>query len=189
MAAGFHAAGAAGFERTPWIVKPNIAATDHLAGNMDVVIFYEHEVVRQVAVPAQMDDLLDEPFAVIVAWMGLARKNKLNRAVPVFAKFHDVIELLENERSAFVGGKTPCKTNRQRVRIEQMVKANEIACRYACGHIERPAADKLNHLAPLAVTQRPQFLVRNKRGIGHLLPKVHRIDGHGPIMPKFLVRS
>ena len=53
VAAGLHAAGAGGFERTPRIVQPDVAAGNHLPGDVDVVVFHEHQVAGQFAVFAQ----------------------------------------------------------------------------------------------------------------------------------------
>src|SRR5215469_11203324 len=118
-----------------------------------------------------MDDLLDEAFAVVIPGMGLPRKYKLNGPVPVLAKFHDVIKLLEDERRALIRGKPARETNRQGIGIEQMVEANEIAGRHTCRHVKGTAADKLNHFTPLPITQCPQLLVRNERRVCHFLPE------------------
>ena len=48
VAAGLHAAGAGGFERAARVVQPDVAAGHHLPRDVDVVIFDEHEVARQV---------------------------------------------------------------------------------------------------------------------------------------------
>ena len=48
VAAGLHAAGAGGFERTARIVQPDVAAGNHLPRDMDVVIFDEHQTALAV---------------------------------------------------------------------------------------------------------------------------------------------
>src|SRR5258706_9803122 len=72
MRASFHAAGAGGFERTAWVVQPHVAAGNHLSGNVHVVVLNENQVTFEVAVLAQMDDVLDVSLAVVVARMGFA---------------------------------------------------------------------------------------------------------------------
>ena len=70
----------------------------------------------EFAVFAQMDDLLDEAFAVVVARMGLAGEDELDRALLVLGEFHDVVELLEDQRGALVGGEAAGETDGERVR-------------------------------------------------------------------------
>ena len=116
MTAGLHAAGAGSFERTPRIVQPDVAAGDHLPRNMDVVILNKHQPPGQFAVFAEMDDLLDEAFAFVVARVRLAGENELDGPLLVVDEVYDVVELLENERRALVGGEAPRKADGQCVR-------------------------------------------------------------------------
>src|SRR5581483_11314144 len=69
VAAGFHAARAGGFERTPRIVQPDVAAGNHLARDVDVVVLDEHETALEVAVFAEVNDVLNVALAVVVARM------------------------------------------------------------------------------------------------------------------------
>src|SRR5688572_17143925 len=115
MAAGFLAGGARSFERATRIVEPNVAAGNHLARDMHVIVLDKDEPAFEFAVFAEMNDVLNETLPFIVARMGLARENKLNRPVRVVGEFYDVFELLENQRGAFVSGKTPGETDRQRI--------------------------------------------------------------------------
>jgi hypothetical protein len=79
------------------------------------------------AVLAQVNDLLDEAFAVVVARMRLAGENELHGALLVLDQFDDVVELLENQRRAFVGGEAAGKADGQRVGIQQLIEAMIIA--------------------------------------------------------------
>ena len=72
--AGLHAAGAGGLERPAGGVEPHVAAGDHLAGDVHVIVLEKHQVPLQVAVFAQVNDVLDVALAVIVARVGLAGK-------------------------------------------------------------------------------------------------------------------
>ena len=122
VATGLHAAGAGGFERAARVVQPDVAAGHHLARDVDVVVLDEHQVAREFAVFAQMDDLLDEALAVVVARVGLAGEDELDGPLLVAAQFHDVLELLENQRRALVGGEAAGEADGQRVGIQQMVE-------------------------------------------------------------------
>src|ERR1051326_9272606 len=78
MKARLHAAGAGGLEGPARIVQPDVATRHHLSGNMHIVILNKDEVTLQIAVLAEVNDMLDVAFAVIVARVGFAGKNKLN---------------------------------------------------------------------------------------------------------------
>ena len=81
----------------------------------------------EFAVFAQMNDLLDEALAFVVARMGLAGEDELDRAAACRGELHDVLELLENQRRAFVGGEAAGEADGQRVGIQQVVEADEVA--------------------------------------------------------------
>ena len=73
----------------------------------------------QIAVFAQMNDMLNVTFAFVIARMRFAGENELHRPVRVPRQLHNVFELLENQRRAFVSGETSRKTNGQSVGIQQ----------------------------------------------------------------------
>ena len=79
VAAGLHAAGAGGFQRTARVVQPDVAAGHHLPRHVHVVVLDEHQVPCKIAVFAEMDDLLDVALAIVVARMRLAREDELDR--------------------------------------------------------------------------------------------------------------
>ena len=126
----------------------------------------------QFAVLAEVDDLLDEPFAFVVARMRLAGEDELDGPLLVVREFHDVVELLENQRRAFVGGEPARETDGQRVGIQQMVEADEIARRRAagCWSNRRRRTNSIISRRKL-VAQRPEFLVGDKIRVGHFLPE------------------
>ena len=59
-----------------------------------------------------------------------AKINWIGRCLSLH-ELHDVFELLENQRRALVGGKAAGETDGQRVGIQQLVEADEIARRDA----------------------------------------------------------
>src|SRR6059036_2937433 len=124
---------------------------------MHIVVLNENEVALQFAVFAQMDHVLDVAFAVVVPRMGFARKNELDGTLPVMHQLHDVLELLEDERGAFVGREAARKTDRERVGIQKMIESNKISCGEPLPLEQQSTAGKLDQLAPQAVTQRPKF--------------------------------
>ena len=182
IAAGLHAAGAGRFQRTARVVQPHVAAGNHLPCDVNVVVFDKHHAACQSAVFAQVNDLLDEALALVVARMRLAGENKLHGPLLVMREFHDVVELLENQRRALVSRKAAREADGQRVGIQQAVEADEIALGHALVLEQQPAADELDHLAPQFVAQRPKLLVGNKRRVGHFFPEFRVVNRRRPIL-------
>src|ERR1700692_907355 len=119
LATSLHAARTGGLQRTAWVVQPDVATRNHLAGHVNIVIFYEHQMALHVAVFAQMDDVLDVPLAIIIPGMRLAGKDELDRAILVAGEFHHILKLLKNKRRAFVGRESARKPNGQGIRIQK----------------------------------------------------------------------
>jgi hypothetical protein len=87
VAARLLPAGAGGFQGPARIVEPDVAAGNHRARHVNVVVFDEHHVALEFAVFAQVNDALDVALAVVVARMGLAGKNELHRPAAVVEQF------------------------------------------------------------------------------------------------------
>ena len=136
-----------------------------------------------------MNNLLDEALAIIVARVGFAGKNELHRALFVADEFHNVVELLKNQRRAFVGGKAPGETDGECVRVQQMIEADIITGRdpLALEHDAPPG--KFDEFAAEFVAQRPKFFVGDKRRIGHFFPEGSVIDGRGPVFAEFFTEN
>ena len=111
MAARFHAAGTGGFQRPARIVQPDVTAGSHLPCDVNVIIFDKHEVTGQFAVFAEVDDLLDETLALVVARVRLAGENELDGPLFVAREFHNAVELLENQWRALVRGEPARETD------------------------------------------------------------------------------
>src|SRR5438876_11984177 len=114
MAAGFHPAGARGLQRTARGVKPNITTRNHLPRHVHVVILDENQVPLQIAVFAQVNDMLDVTLAIVVARVRLAGENELHGPALVTGELHNVFQLLEYERRALVDRKSPGKIDGER---------------------------------------------------------------------------
>ena len=180
VAAGLHAAGAAGFERAPRIIQPHIAAADHLAGDVDIVVLDEDEAALEFAVFAEVNDLLDELLALVIARMSLAGEDELQRTLFVVGQLHDVFKLLEDERRALVGGEAAGEPDGQRVGIEQMIEGDEIPLAKGLALDEQAAAGELDQFTAQPVTERPEFLVSDEFRVGHLGPELGCIDRRFP---------
>src|SRR4051812_8338470 len=176
VTAGLLSARPRSFERPARIIQPDVAARHHLACDVHVIIFDKHDITLELAEFAQVNDVLDELFPFVVARMGLAGVDELHRSLAVVHETDDLFIFLENERRAFVSGKSPRKTDRQRIRIQQLVERDEVALAQALALQEQAAPSEFNQLAAQLITQGPDFFVRDEGGIGHTLPELVAIN-------------
>src|SRR5205807_1714409 len=181
VATGLHAAGTGGFERTAWRIEPDIASGDHLAGGMHVVVLDKHQVPLQVAVFAQVNDVLDIALAVIIPRVSFAGENELDWPGLVPRQPHDIVELLKNQRSALVSCEPARETDGQRIRIEQLIESDEIAVSETLTLDEQPTPGELNQFAAQVIAQSPKFFIGYKIRIGHALPEFRRADLFFPV--------
>src|SRR5262249_10896679 len=147
MTARLHAAGAGGLERAPRIIEPNVAAGHHLARDVHVIIFEEDQVALEIAVFAEVNNVLNIALSVVIAGMSFAGKDELNRAVLVAGQFDDVFELLEDQGRALIRGEAAGKANGQSVRIEQLVKGDKVSLGQPLALDEKTASSELDQLA------------------------------------------
>ncbi len=135
-------------------VEPDVAAGEHLAGDVHVVVLNKHEVPVEAAVFAQMNDVLDVAFPFIVAWMGFAGENELNGARLIARESHDIVELLEHQGCALIGGEPPRETYGQRVRIKELVESDKVLCP-ALALDQEAAARELDQFAAESIAHGP----------------------------------
>ena len=116
---GFHAAGAGGFLRPARCVEPDVDALHQVAGDVDVVIFDEHDAAGEAAVVAEVFDLLDEVLAGLVGRMGLAGEDELHGALRIVDQLGQRIHLAEEQVGPLVRGEAACEADGERVGIER----------------------------------------------------------------------
>ena len=117
--------------------------------------------------------------------MRLAGKDKLHRPPQVADKAHEIFEMVEDQRRALVGGEAPGETDRQRVRVEQVVERNEVAWLRAMLLVLQPSPGELDQLAPQPVAQRPKLLVADERPVPHARPKLRLGQFRRPVRRRF----
>src|SRR5688572_15089972 len=139
---------------------------------MDVIVFDKDEVSFQLAVFAEMNDMLDEAFALVIAGMGFAGKNELERAFLVLHQSDNVLELLKNEGSAFVSGEAARKANGQGIGVQQLIEGDKVSLGEPLSLDQEAAAGEFDQLAAQTITQRPDLFVGNERRIGHFVPEI-----------------
>src|SRR5262245_47642238 len=138
---------------------------------MHIIILDEHEAALNFAVFAEMNDVLDESLALIVARMGFAGEDKLDGPLRVMDEFHDVFELLENQRRPFVSGETAREANGQCVDVEQLINCDKFALRESLALDQQSAAGKFDQFATQSVTTRPDLFVRNEIRVANPIPE------------------
>src|SRR5215467_5643897 len=79
----FLAAGAAGFQRSTWIVQPDIHALCQEVSRVHLVIFNECDMSCELRVESQGINLMDQMLAMLIGGMRLSRKHDLYRTPPV----------------------------------------------------------------------------------------------------------
>src|SRR5262249_15971288 len=158
-AARLLAARSRSFQRAARVVQPNVAAGHHLPRDVNVVVLDEDEIVLEIAITAEVNDVLDVTLAFVVARVGLAGENKLEGPLFVFNELNDIVELLKNQRRALIGRETAREADRQRVRVQQLVEGDEISLRQSLALDQKPPPGELDQFAAQSVAQRPDLLV------------------------------
>ena len=111
----FHAAGAAGFLRTERCVEPDVAALDLAAGDGDIVVFEKNKPATKFWASSEIDDGFDELLAVIIARMGFASEDDLNRTLRIIEDAGETLGVAEEKGGAFVGSETASETDGERL--------------------------------------------------------------------------
>ena len=109
-----------------------------------------------------MNDVLDEPFSVVITRMRLACVDELNRPLTIVRQPQDLFVFLEDQRGALVSGETAREPDCERVGIEQGPHGDHLS---RIDSIHRPAfacafARKRQELAFQEKMDIPDFFVR-----------------------------
>jgi hypothetical protein len=141
-----------------------------------VVVLDEHEVPLQSGVARELDDPLHVALAVVVARVGLAGEDELERPLRSVDERDDPVQLLEDQRRPLVGREAAGESDGQRVRVEQLVEGDVVGLRDAVSLQQEPPARELDELAPQRVAQRPELLVRHEPRVEHPGPERRGVD-------------
>ena len=117
---GFLTAGARRFKWPTWIVEPYVNALDHVAADVDVVVFEERNTSGETRVVSQVRDFLNESFAWLVFWVGLARVDDLNWSIGAVQNLANAIQVVEHEIRTFVRCKAATESDGQNVWAEDI---------------------------------------------------------------------
>ncbi|OQB58493.1 MAG: hypothetical protein BWX98_00594 [Candidatus Aminicenantes bacterium ADurb.Bin147] len=171
MGGAFHPARPGSLQRPAGVVEPDIAAGDHRPGDFNVIVFQENQGPGQRRMLAEVDDLLDEALALLVAGMSFAGKNELDRMQSVFGHPDDRVQVVKQEGHALVGGGPAAETDRQGFRVESQVGGKVFSrSKPAVLNVETVPAE-FNQVAPQDGPEGPQLLVGHEGGVFGFRPE------------------
>ncbi|OPZ29522.1 MAG: hypothetical protein BWZ01_00531 [Deltaproteobacteria bacterium ADurb.BinA179] len=122
----FHARGAAGFQRPPRVVQPDVRTLDQVSGDVHVVVFEEDDPVAERLLPCDVGDALDDGLAFMVSRMRLARDDDLHREVRVRDDLSQALDIVEEQESPLVGGEPFGESDGQGVRMQRLHGALDV---------------------------------------------------------------
>ena len=96
------------------------------ASHVKVIVLHEQNPVLELGHRGNLHDLLDQLFAPLIRWVGFARKEKLHWALRIVDDLRQLIQIAEKQSGPLVGRKTPRKTNRQGLRVEQLIRRTNL---------------------------------------------------------------
>ena len=157
---GLHAAGAGGFLGSARVVEPDVDALDQVPGDVDVVVFDEHDAAGEARIVAQVGDLLDELLAGLVGRVGLAGEDELHRSLRVVDQLEQLVELAEEQVGSLVGGEAAGEADRQRAGVEHVAggfdggssswRRRQSRTHAAADEVQQPALQRVVRLPQLA---------------------------------------
>ena len=183
---GLHARGAAGLLGTAGVVKPDIAALDQKAGDVHIVVLEEEDAAGKRLLAGQVNDLADQLLAGIVVRMGLAGEEDLYRPVAVGEEGGQTLEVAEDQATALVGGKTPRKTDGQRLGVQGLQGESDLGGRnsLAAELIAQVKAGVLDQTAAPGLVGLPQLAIRD---LIDLLPGLGPFIRVAPVLSQIAV--
>src|SRR5262249_26957017 len=141
----------------------------------------ENQMTLQLGVPRQVDDPLDVALPVVVARMSFPGEDELDRTLPIVRQLDHAIELLEDQRRALVRGKTPRESDRQRIRVEEVVEGDEVRLTEPLPLQQEAPARELDQLAAQRVAHGPDLLVGHEVTVEHPRPEARGVDASLPV--------
>ena len=103
---------------------------------MHFVIFNESDMAGHSVVSGQGIDLVDKVLPVFIGWVSFPGENDLHGTPLIEHHRSDAIQVMKNQRSSFIAGKTPGKSDRESVRIQQSSHCDDLP---RIDSVERPA--------------------------------------------------
>ena len=165
---GLHARGAGRLAGPLRRVEPHVAAGHELARETHVVVGQEHDAAAELGAFGRGRDGAQERLSVLVARMGLAGEEELDRPLDLVEEVLESLRLAEEQRRALVGREPAGEADRQRLRIESAPGLGDLVL------LRSLLALLLDELLPAGRHQpRPQRLVR--------LPELAAVDRLGRV--------
>ena len=132
-----------------------------MAGDVHVVILEKDDVAEEAGIARDLKDALDGPFAGVVARVGLAGDDELDRLTGPVEEAEQAVEVAKEQIAAFVGGEAPGKADGQGGGIEALGGAIGLAAIGGLG--PQAAADVVDEMGPQVAVRSPRIPGRRFR--------------------------
>ncbi len=175
------AAGSAGFQRTPWVIQPNIHTLNQVSGKGHIIVFHQENLSSEAFAAGDIMDMFDHLVSGAVCRVRLAGEDDLNRHVLAVQKPFNPGHISENQVCPLIGGKTSGKTDGKGVWIQLPVKLIHFMYRNTIGLILGLQAfpNEFDHFCFQNRVNAPQILV------GYLLNIFPNLGSVKPFFPVF----
>jgi hypothetical protein len=186
--ARLHPAGAAGLERRPWQVHPQVHALDHPVRQVELVVLEKRDAPFEPGVSREPVHLLEHLLPVLVGRVRLAGEHDLHGAPGVDQELPQPLDVPKKQGGAFVRGEPPAEPDGERVGVEERARAHDVR---RVLPLVRPAASRLladerhQDALQLAVHE-PQHLVVNRE---HLRPQRRIVEPVPPVGAQVVVEQ
>lgn len=114
----FLATGARSFLRASGRIQPHIDSLHKLSCQIDGVVSEDDNAPAEWWLSSQLPDALQDEFTLFVCRVGFSGKEQLYGSVGILQQSGEQIEVSEDQVRAFIGGKTPCEADGERLRVE-----------------------------------------------------------------------
>src|SRR5690606_27709616 len=113
-------AGARRFQWASGVVEPDVDPARKGAADGHVVVLDEEDLANEALILREPVDLLDEPLALLVGRVCLAREHQLDGSVLVTEDRRQAVEIAEDQGRAFVHREASGEPDSQRLVIEEV---------------------------------------------------------------------
>ena len=153
-----HATYTARLERPPRRIEPQVDPLCKHPVHGDVEVLDEDDPVLQVALVGELDHGAQQPLSALVAGMGLAGENDLNRPVGITEDTCQALRVAQEQRRPLVGDESPDEADCERPGVQETgggceelfsgASAGELLSLVVTGELDEPG--------PSATTRIPQ---------------------------------
>ena len=104
------------FERSTWIIQPNIDPLNQVAAHVDVIVFDESNTASESRVQAKVCNFLNEAFPGFIFRVRFACVDDLDWSLCIVEQSADTLQIIEQQIRSVIGCKATAETDGQDVR-------------------------------------------------------------------------